>query len=237
MDEKYCLAHGLFTLHLQTEEGRKAFPAVFFEQSVGRDALVRAGPRVQRVARWDAEGWTIWWELLARVAGGHPALVALPPVEGDAEIPTSFPSAHLVPPVVAVCAAGSLPEGTALYLGAFAWEVAAFGPDGMAEPRSFPPGLDPLYRQIVAEAFRRERRVLLPVQVPDLLAENWAADISLLLRGITLHLKGPAVLGGENEAVVAAVVEALRRQGHEVVVVDPLLGLERLLRAAGGGLP
>ncbi len=234
MAEKYCLAHGLFTLHLQTEEGRRTLPAAFFEQSLGREALERAGPRVQRVARWDAEGWTIWWELLARLAKGRPALVALPPLEEAPELPSSLPSAYLIPPVVAVCAGSPVPEGVALYLGAFAWEVASFGPEGMAEPRPVPPGLELLYRLVVAEALRRERRVLLPVQVPDLLTENWTADVTPLLGGITLHLEGPAVLGGEDEAVVAAVAEALRREGHEVAVVDPLLGLERLLWARGG---
>lgn len=240
-EARFCLAHGLFTLHLHTEEGRRTLPAVFFEQSFGLEALGRAGPRVRRVVRWDAEGWTVWWELLERLAEGRPALVALPPLEGAPEIPPSFPSAYLIPPVVAVCAASPLPEGVALYLGAFAWEVASFKPEGMDEPRSVPPGLEALYRLAVAEAFRRERRVLLPVQVPALLTAGTYGhaslrpnDVSLLLSNVVLCLEGPAVLGGEDEAVVGVVAEALRQQGHEVAVVDPLLGLERLLRAAGG---
>lgn len=241
MEEKYCLAHGLFTLHLQTEEGRKTMPAVFFEQSLGLEALERAGPRVRRVVRWDAEGWTVWWELLARLAEDRPALVALPPPEETPELPPSLPSVYLIPPVVAVCAASPAPEGVALYLGAFAWEVASFGPEGMAEPRAFSPGLEVLYRRVVAEVFRRERRVLLPVQVPALLASEAhgqvslrPADVSPLLETVVLHLGGPAVLGGEDEVVVAVAAEALRRQGYEVAVVNPLLGLERLLRAKGG---
>lgn len=234
MEGKYCLAHGLLTLHLQVEEGRRSLPAVFFGPSFGREALERAGPRVRRVARWDTEGWTAWWELLDRLASGRPALVALPPLEGFPEIPPSFPSAYLVPPTVAVCAGSPVPKGVALYLGAFAWEVAPFGPEGMAEPRSVSPGLEALYRLVVAEAFRRERRVLLPVQAPALLADGWPADISFLLEGIVLHLEGPAVLGGEDEVVVDAVTGALRQRGYEVAVVDPLFGLERLLWAKEG---
>lgn len=234
MEEKHCLAHGLFTLHLQTEGGRRSLPAVFFGQSLGGEALEVAGPRVRRVSRWNAEGWATWWELLERLAPGRPAFVALPPLEEAPEVPSSFPSAYLIPPAVAVCAGSPVSKGVALYLGAFAWEVASFGPEGMAEPHSVPPGLEALYRLVVAEAFRRERRVLLPAQVPALLAEGWPVDESLLLENVVLHLEGPAVLGGEDEAVVAAVAEALCRRGYEVAVVDPLFGLERLLWARGG---
>ncbi|MGB9724418.1 MAG: hypothetical protein ACP5OO_08105 [Chloroflexia bacterium] len=230
----YCLAHGLITLHLDTEEGRRALPAALFEHSIGVEALERAGPRVRRVARWDAAGWEVWWEILARLAGGRPVLAALPLLEEAPEVPSAFPSVHVVPPVVAVCAGSPIPEGIALYLGAFAWEAAPFGPAGMAEPRSFPPGLELLYRLLIAEAFRRERRVLLPVQVPVLLAEGRPADVAPLLENVVPHLSRPAVLGGEDEAVVVAVADALRRRGHEVWVVDPLHGLERLVWAIGG---
>jgi len=230
----YCLAHGLITLHWAAEEGRRTLPAVLFEHSLGAEALERAGPRVRRVARWDAEGWATWWEVVARLAGGRPVLAALPALEGAPEVPASLPAAYLVPPAVAVWAAGRASRGVALYLGAFAWEVAAFGPEETAGPHSFPPGLEPLYRRAIAEAFHQERRVLLPAQVPALLAEGRPVEVAPLLEGLACRLDRPALLGGEDEVATAAVASALRRQGYEVTVVDPLRGLERLLEAGGG---
>jgi hypothetical protein len=232
---RYCLAHGLLTLHVRTEAEEQHLPAVLYQGAIGNEALRRAGPRVQRIARWDAAGWQTWWTLLARLAGNRPALAGLPPLEEPADLTSPFPSAHLVPPAVAVRAASPLPQGIALYLGAFAWEVAPFGPAGMEEPRLVPPGLEALYRAVVAEVFRRERRPLLPVEVPALLQQGFSPDVGTLVQGIEPALgTGPAVLGGEDGAVVAAVARVLEECGHEVSVVDPLAGLERLVWAAGG---
>jgi len=178
-------------------------------------------------------------------------VAAISPLEGVGEPPPSFPAAYLVPPAVAVRAASDLPEGVALYLGAWSCEVAAFGPGGMEDPTRLPAGLEPLYRATIAELFRAEGRPLLPLQVPALFRSGLPVEVASLLEGIVPFLggpcpelcpersrresrRGPAALGGEDDAVVAAVAAALRERGHEATVVDPLAGLERLVWAVGG---
>ncbi len=231
----YCLAHGLITLHLRTAAGEQDLPAAFYEGAAGQEALRRAGPRVQRVSRWDGAGWQTWWTLLALLAGGQLAVAALPRLDGPAELSLPFPTAYILPPTIAVRAASPLPTGTAIYLGAFAGEVASFGPAGMDDPQAVLPGLETLYRTVVAAVFRQERRPLLALEVPALLHEGHTADVSALLRGLDPFLgAGPVVLGGEDSAVVAALARALQERSHEVAIVDPLAGLERLVWAAGG---
>jgi len=234
MTDGYCLAHGLITLHLRTESAERHLPVALYEHWTGQDALRQAGARVRRVARWDASGRATWWEVLACLAGGRPAVVALPD-DGSIEVDHAFPIAYSIPPAVAVRAATSLDTGTALYIGAFACEVAAFGPQGMDEPHAFRPGLETLYRAVIAEIFGQERRALLPVEVPALLAAGRPVDVSGLLAEIAPHLAAdPVVLGGEDEAVVSAVATALREAGHETATADALAGMERLVWAVGG---
>ena len=238
MDEvglERCLAHGQITLHLRTEAGDRALPAALYERFAGEEALRQAGPRVRRVARWDAAGWAIWWELLAQLAGDRPAVAALPPLNGGSDFAFPFTTAHIIPPTIAVRAASPLPAGVALYLGAFSWEVSAFGHQGMDEPVSFPPGLDRVYRGVVAQVFRQERRALLPIEVPAMLQAGLSFSVDDLVEGVAARLEQrPAVLGGEDDVVVGAVATALEGLGHEVALVDPLAGLERLVCAAGG---
>jgi hypothetical protein len=222
------------TLHLRSEVGQQTLPVAFYEQYTGATALQYAGPRAQRVTRWNAAGWTTWWKFLARFAAGRPVVAAVPPMEGGA-VPEELPTVHLIPTAVAVRAASPLSQGLALYLGAFQGEAAAFGSEGMAEPQTVDTGLEPLYRAVVAARFRRERRALLPVQVPALLKEDEPADVTPLLEAILPLLNGyPVVLGGEDDVITAALATVLRKQGHEVAVVDPLAGMERLVRAIGG---
>lgn len=230
----YCLAHGAMTLHLRTEVGGKVMPAAFYEQYTGEQALDYAGPRARRAARWDAAGWAAWWELVARLAAGRPVLAAVPPVETAAVSP-EMPSIHLIPPAVAVRAAGTLPRGLALYLGAFAGELAAFDGEDMDPPRAAAPGLEILYRAVVTERFHRERRAILPIQAPTLFQEGTPARVDLLLESFLPFLDGrPIVLGGEDNAATEAVAAALRERGHATTVVDPLAGMERFVRAIGG---
>lgn len=234
-DERYCLAHGLITLHLRTESAEQHLPVALYEHWTGQDALRQGGPRVRRVARWDTAGQTVWWELLARLAGGRPVVAALPADGSSGDVAGAFPLAYWIPPTVAVRAATACDTGTACYIGAFACEVAAFGLQGMDEPRAFRPGLETLYRAIIAEVFERERRALLAVEVPALLAAGRPANVSGLLAKVAPALGAdPVVLGGEDEAVVSAAAEALRQMGYEVAVVDPLTGMERLVWAVGG---
>ena len=233
MTGAYCLAHGLITLHVATEVGEQVLPAALYKEYSGAAALQHGGPRAQRVARWDTSGWDTWWAVLSRYAAGRPAVAAVPPL--DREIPPDLPTVHVVPASVAVRAACPLDRGLALYLGAFALETARFSPEGMAEPQALASGLDPLYRAVVADLFRRQHRVLLPAEVPALFQEGHPPDVAPLLESVAPLLDGsPVALGGEDDAVVAAVAAALRQQGHEVVVVDPLAGLELLVRAIGG---
>ncbi len=232
----YCLVHGLMTLHLRTECGEEELPAASYEDRIGAAALFHGGARARRVARWDAAGWDTWWALVERRAEGRPLVAAVPPLEGGG-IPAGLPSVHLVPPIVAVRAAGSLPRGMAIYVGAFGIEAARFDAAGIEEPSTLAPGLEALYRAVVAERFRRQRRALLPAEVPALLREGEPVDVTTLLVGILPLLAGrPAILGGEDGAVTAALAAALGERGHEVGVVDPLDGLERLLWAVGGVL-
>lgn len=233
--ERYCLAHGLITLHMRTESAEQHLPVALYEHWTGQDALRRGGPRVRRVARWDTAGRTVWWELLARLAGGRPVVAALPADDPSGEVAGAFPLAYRIPPTVAVRAATACDTGTALYIGAFSCEVAAFGPQGMDEPRAVRPGLETLYRVVIAEVFEQERRALLAVEVPALLAAGRPVNMSGLLAEVAPVLgAGPVVLGGEDEAVVVAVAESLRQRGYEVAVVDPLVGMERLVWAVGG---
>lgn len=237
-ETRYCLAHGLITLHLRTEEAEAVLPAALHGEWVGEQALVRAGPRVRRVARWDRQGWQLWWDLLAQLADGRPAVAALPPLPGDGGSPPAVPRAYLVPATVALRAASSLVQGVALYLGAFAWEMAAFDPTGMEDPVSSSPGLEPLYREIISHHFQRERRPLLPLHVPGLLQSGFPLNVEGILQGIRPVLeqarRKTILLGGEDRLVVAALATALREDDGEVAIADPLVGLERLVDAVGG---
>lgn len=256
--KEFCLAHGLWRLHLRAGGRDEVVPAAFYDAGrssgegiVGEEALRRAGPRVRRVARWDGDGWATWWVLLGRMAGPRPVVAALPALAGEKplhpsapEVPPTMdlPAAYVVPPTVALRAAAGLERGTALYLGALAWEVAAFDGEDMAEPCLVPGGLDPLYRTIIRQYFQQERRPLLPVQVPALLREGFPFEEAGLLNPIVPHLEeGPVLLGGEDAVVNAALARALEGQGHPVQLAEPLDGLERLACAAaplaGGSQP
>ncbi len=233
--KSYCLAHGLLTLHVKTELLEETFPVALFQDTVGEEALRLAGPRAQRVVRWDAAGWKTWWDLLAFFSGDCPVIAVLPSLEPAGVVPPSIPGAYTIPPPVALRAATPLLQGTALYLGAFGWEVAAFGPHGVDEARVIPPGLEPLYRSTIAAFFQNEHRPLLPPQVPALWKQGFTPDVTALLGDIEPLLDGsPLVLGGEDDAVVQAVAAALQERGHTASVVDPLAGAERLVRAIGG---
>jgi hypothetical protein len=203
----YALAHGAIQLHLQTEAGRRVLPAALYHDVVGEEALHRGGPRIRRVARWDAEGWETWWELLGQVAEDRPIVAAIPALQGQRPghfqaLPesASWRSATALPPTVALRAASTLPAGTALYLGAFAWEMAAFSAGEMEEPETIPGGLEPLYRSVIAEVFQKERRPLLPLQVPGLLREGYPLPVEMLLDQISRFLpaSGGAALGKDE---------------------------------------
>lgn len=239
----YLFAHGLMNLHLQVGEERRTLPAVLCDGAVGREALAQAGPRARRVSRWDADGWSVLWQLLALLAEGRPVLAALPVGPTSTDLPTVLVGSYLIPPTVALRAAGTLQRGLALYLGAFAWEAAAFADGEMDEPRSLSGGLEPLYRQVIAEIYARERRVLLPQQVPDLLAEGYPFEVTDLLRNLLaqpivvkeLAQAGTGLLlGGEDGAILDALSSGLRQRGYAVERADPLQGLERLARLGGG---
>lgn len=234
MPFSYCLAHGLMTLHLRTESRDEELPAAWHDERIGAAALFHGGARARRVARWDAAGWDTWWSLLAHLAAGRPVAAAVPLLEGG-ELPAALPAVHLISPAVAARAASPLSQGMAIYVGAFSIEAARFDTEGMEEPAVLSPGLETLYRAVVAERFHRERRTLLPAEVPALLREGAPVDPSALLPTIRPLLDGrPVALGGEDGAVNAALAAALRAGGHAVDLVDPLAGLERLVWAVGG---
>lgn len=234
MGDRWCFAHGLLTLHWRTESGEGSLPAAFTESAVGEEALAVAGARARRVSRWDAAGWAAWWALLERVAGGRPAVVAIPLPDQRGPVPESFPGAFALPPSVAVRAAGDVPRGIALYLAAWLWEVAPFGPDGMDDPLQQPGGLEPLYRRTIAAVYQQEQRVLLPVEVPGYQGRT-AWDVADLLGPVLPYLtEGTVLLGGEDGAIVDVLAAELSRRGFRSLRVDPLVGLERLAR--GGGL-
>jgi hypothetical protein len=230
---RYCFAHGQLTLHWRTEAGTGALPAAFTDDALGAEALALAGPRARRVARWDAAGWSNWWRLLEQIADGRPAVVAIPLLEGAPPVPESFPLVFALPPSVAVRAAGDLPRGVALYLGAWFWEVAPFRPDSVETPVRQAGGLEPLYRQLIARAYQEERRALLPVEVP-LYHRNRRLDLGELLSPMLPHLgKETVLLSGEDKTVLDALEEELERRGVPAIQVDPLIGLERLTKAGG----
>ncbi len=232
--DRWCFAHGLLTLHWRTEAGGGSLPAAFTEGAVGEEALALAGARARRVARWDAAGWTVWWSLLERIAGGRPAVVAIPLLEEAGPVPESFPLAYALPPSIAVRAAGDVPRGVALYLGAWFWEVTPFDPEATACPQQHPGGLEPLYRRTIARVYREEQRALLPVEVPGY-HRRTLPDVADLLAPVLPHLTEETVLlGGEDDTVVQAVTLELARGGFRAARVDPLVGLERLVRAGGG---
>lgn len=232
--DRWCFAHGLLTLHWRTEAGRGSLPAAFTEGAVGEEALALAGARAWRVARWDAAGWTVWWSLLERVAGSRPTVVAIPLLEEAGPVPESFPLAYVLPPSIAVRAAGDVPRGIALYLGAWFWEVAPFDLQATDCPQQHPGGLEPLYRRTIALAYRQEQRALLPVEVPGY-HKRTTPDVAELIASILPELSGETILlGGEDEAAVEAITLELGRRGFRAIWVDPLVGLERLARAGGG---
>ncbi len=231
----YCLAHGLLTLHFKTELGEDALPAALFQDTTGEEALRLAGPRAQRVVRWDAAGWKVWWDLLSFLCSDCPVVAILPLLDSAEVLPPSIPDAYTIPPVVALRAATSLDRGLALYLGAFGWEAAAFDPRGVDEAAVISPGLELLYRSAITSFFQKERRPLLPPQVPALWAQGFLPDVAPLLDHVEPLLDGrPIVLGGEDDVVARAVAAALQEKGREVSVIDPLAGAERLIQAIGG---
>jgi hypothetical protein len=101
---------------------------------------------------------------------------------------------------------------------------------------SFGPGLDFLYRTVIAELFRRERRPLLPVQIPAVLGEGFSPEVGDIVDGILPRLeemnpdqKTTCVLGGEDTTVVAAIARELAGRKYDVTVVNPLIGMARLV--------
>ncbi|MGC8875268.1 MAG: hypothetical protein ACP5SI_12585 [Chloroflexia bacterium] len=233
MTDCWCLAHGLLTLHWRTESGGGSLPAAFTEGAVGEEALALAGARTRRVARWDADGWAAWWALLERIAGGRPTVVAIPALDEAGPIPESFPCAYVLPPSIAVRAAGDAPRGIALYLGAWSWEVAPFDLEATGCPQQHLGGLEPLYRRTIAHVYRQEQRALLPIEVPGY-HRRAVLDAAGLLAPILPHLtEATILLGGEDRAVLEAVATELARQGFHPLQADPLVGLERLAKGSG----